>query len=383
MTVQNNSGKQISFFDLKPQYESIKSEINESINNVLQSQSFILGKEVSEFEEQISSYLDCDYSIGVSSGSDALLVALMGLDIGFEDEVITTPYSFFSTAGSIARLGAIPVFVDIDPQTFNIDPNLIEQAITPKTKAIMPVHLFGQVANMEPILAIADKYNLYVIEDAAQAIGAEYKERKAGTIGDVGCFSFYPTKNLGGIGDGGMVVTSNFELAEKIRMLRNHGHQKKYQNKFIGGNFRLDAIQAAVLKVKLRYLDGWMESRRANAIIYSQNFERLFESSELVNRINLPFEISDSKHVYNQFVIKILDDRDQLMSQLKTNGIGTEIYYPLSLHLQECFAYLGYREGDLNQSEIASFQTLALPIYPELPSESIDYITEKIRAILR
>ena len=383
MTVQNNSGKQISFFDLKPQYESIKSEINESINNVLQSQSFILGNEVSEFEEQISSYLDCDYSIGVSSGSDALLVALMGLDIGFEDEVITTPYSFFSTAGSIARLGAIPVFVDIDPQTFNIDPNLIEQAITPKTKAIMPVHLFGQVANMEPILAIADKYNLYVIEDAAQAIGAEYKERKAGTIGDVGCFSFYPTKNLGGIGDGGMVVTSNFELAEKIRMLRNHGHQKKYQNKFIGGNFRLDAIQAAVLKVKLRYLDGWMESRRANAIKYSQNFERLFESSELVNRINLPFEISDSKHVYNQFVIKILDDRDQLMSQLKTNGIGTEIYYPLSLHLQECFAYLGYREGDLNQSEIASFQTLALPIYPELPSESIDYITEKIRAILR
>tara|TARA_Y100001936_G_scaffold28599_2_gene26867 strand:+ start:33 stop:1184 length:1152 start_codon:yes stop_codon:yes gene_type:complete len=383
MTVQNNSGKQISFFDLKPQYESIKSEINESINNVLQSQSFILGKEVSEFEEQISSYLDCDYSIGVSSGSDALLVALMGLDIGFEDEVITTPYSFFSTAGSIARLGAIPVFVDIDPQTFNIDPNLIEQAITPKTKAIMPVHLFGQVANMEPILAIADKYNLYVIEDAAQAIGAEYKERKAGTIGDVGCFSFYPTKNLGGIGDGGMVVTSNFELAEKIRMLRNHGHQKKYQNKFIGGNFRLDAIQAAVLKVKLRYLDGWMESRRANAIKYSQNFERLFESSELVNRINLPFEISDSKHVYNQFVIKILDDRDQLMSQLKTNGIGTEIYYPLSLHLQECFAYLGYREGDLNKSEIASFQTLALPIYPELPSESIDYITEKIRAILR
>ncbi len=383
MTMQNNSGKQISFFDLKPQYESIKSEINESINNVLQSQSFILGKEVSEFEEQISSYLDCDYSIGVSSGSDALLVALMGLDIGFEDEVITTPYSFFSTAGSIARLGAIPVFVDIDPQTFNIDPNLIEQAITPKTKAIMPVHLFGQVANMEPILAIADKYNLYVIEDAAQAIGAEYKERKAGTIGDVGCFSFYPTKNLGGIGDGGMVVTSNFELAEKIRMLRNHGHQKKYQNKFIGGNFRLDAIQAAVLKVKLRYLDGWMESRRANAIKYSQNFERLFESSELVNRINLPFEISDSKHVYNQFVIKILDDRDQLMSQLKTNGIGTEIYYPLSLHLQECFAYLGYREGDLNKSEIASFQTLALPIYPELPSESIDYITEKIRAILR
>tara|TARA_Y100001970_G_scaffold27023_4_gene32853 strand:- start:17540 stop:18685 length:1146 start_codon:yes stop_codon:yes gene_type:complete len=381
--MQNNSGKQISFFDLKPQYESIKSEINESINNVLQSQSFILGKEVSEFEEQISSYLDCDYSIGVSSGSDALLVALMGLDIGFEDEVITTPYSFFSTAGSIARLGAIPVFVDIDPQTFNIDPNLIEQAITPKTKAIMPVHLFGQVANMEPILAIADKYNLYVIEDAAQAIGAEYKERKAGTIGDVGCFSFYPTKNLGGIGDGGMVVTSNFELAEKIRMLRNHGHQKKYQNKFIGGNFRLDAIQAAVLKVKLRYLDGWMESRRANAIKYSQNFERLFESSELVNRINLPFEISDSKHVYNQFVIKILDDRDQLMSQLKTNGIGTEIYYPLSLHLQECFAYLGYREGDLNKSEIASFQTLALPIYPELPSESIDYITEKIRAILR
>ena len=273
--------------------------------------------------------------------------------------------------------------IDVDPHTFNINKKNIESVITKKTKAIVPVHLYGQCTDMEEIMLLANKHDLFVIEDSAQAIGAEYKERKAGTIGDVGCFSFYPTKNLGGIGDGGMVVTSNFELAEKIRMLRNHGHQKKYQNKFIGGNFRLDAIQAAVLKVKLRYLDGWMESRRANAIKYSQNFERLFESSELVNSINLPFEISDSKHVYNQFVVKILDDRDQLMSQLKTNGIGTEIYYPLSLHLQECFAYLGYREGDLNQSEIASFQTLALPIYPELPSESIDYITEKIRAILR
>ena len=380
--MKNNSVKQIPFFDLKPQYQSIKSEIDEAINNVLESQVFILGKEVSEFEEQVSQYLGCDYAIGVSSGSDALLVALMGLDIGFGDEVITTPYSFFSTAGSIARLGAIPVFVDIDPQTFNIDPNLIEQSITPKTKAIMPVHLFGQVANMEPILSIADKYNLHVIEDAAQAIGAEYKENKAGTIGDVGCFSFYPTKNLGGMGDGGMVVTSNFELAEKIKMLRNHGHQKKYQNKFIGGNFRLDAIQAAVLKVKLRYLDEWMDLRRSNALKYRQIFEELFESYELVSRINLPFEMDNSKHVYNQFVIKILDDRDQLMSQLKTTGIGTEVYYPLSLHLQECFTYLGYSEGDLHESEIASLQKLALPIYPELSSESINYVIENVRAIL-
>jgi len=380
--MKNKTFKQIPFFDLKEQYSLIKTEIKESIDKVLDSQVFILGKEVLEFETQIADYLGCDNAIGVSSGSDALLVGLMGLDIGVGDEVITTPYSFFSTAGSIARLGATPVFVDIEPRTFNMDSQLIEKAITSKTKAIMPVHLFGQVAPMGSILSIANKYNLHVIEDAAQAIGAEYKNKKAGTIGDIGCFSFYPTKNLGGMGDGGMVVTNDFELAKKIRMLRNHGHEKKYQNKFIGGNFRLDAIQAAVLKIKLKYLDKWMNLRRANAEIYRKKFIDVFGSSHLDKNINLPFEMPEAKHVYNQFVIKVLADRDQLSYQLKDIGIGTEIYYPLSLHLQECFEYLNISETAMPESKSASMQTLALPIYPELPKKSIEYIVENIGSII-
>ena len=378
--MKNKTVKQIPFFDLKEQYSLIKTEIKESIDKVLDSQVFILGKEVLEFETQIADYLGSDNAIGVSSGSDALLVALMGLDIGVGDEVITTPYSFFSTAGSIARLGAIPVFVDIDPRTFNMNSQLIEKAITSKTKAIMPVHLFGQVAQMDSILSIANKYNLYVIEDAAQAIGAEYKNKKAGTIGDIGCFSFYPTKNLGGMGDGGMVVTNDFELAKKIRMLRNHGHEKKYQNKFVGGNFRLDAIQAAVLKIKLKYLDKWMDLRRSNAEIYRKFFIDAFGSSYL--NINLPFEMPEAKHVYNQFVIRVLSDRDQLSYKLKDIGIGTEVYYPLSLHLQKCFEYLNIPATAMPESESASIQTLALPIYPELSKESIEYIVENIGDII-
>ena len=365
----------VPMLDLKAQYAQIRGEISAAIERVLESQTFILGPEAGALEEEVAAYSQCQHAIGVSSGTDALLVSLMAIGVGPGDEVITTPYTFFATAAAIARLGAKPVFVDIEAGTFNIDASAIEGAVTARTGAIIPVHLFGQVADMDAIMAIADRYNLFVIEDAAQAIGAEYKGRRAGSIGHLGAFSFYPTKNLGGYGDGGMVTTSDAELADRVRLLRNHGFRPKYHNRVLGGNFRLDAIQAAVLRTKLKYLDGWTEARQLNAASY----RRLFAQAELaapyagataVNGVALPIELPERRHIYNQFVVRVGDrDRDSLSERLRERGIGTEVYYPVPLHLQECFDHLEYGPGDLPHSEKAAAETLALPIYPELTEQ--------------
>jgi dTDP-4-amino-4,6-dideoxygalactose transaminase len=394
----SESTHSIPLLDLKAQYATIREEIRAAIDRVIEAQQFILGPEVEALEHEIATYTGCKYGIGVSSGTDALLVALMAIDIRPGDEVITTPYTFFATAGSIVRLGAVPVFVDIDPLTFNIDPNAIEAKITPRTRAIMPVHLYGQMADMDPIMEIAQRHNLVVIEDAAQAIGAEYKGRRAGSIGHLGCFSFFPSKNLGGFGDGGMVVTSDPTLAEKMRLLRAHGASPKYYHKLIGGNFRLDALQAAVLRVKLKYLDDWTAGRQRNAATY----RRLFAEAGLTidppscltagcharnkgdctlppGRVVLPVEAPDRRHIYNQFVIRVAQ-RDQVMAALKARQIGHEIYYPVPLHLQECFAYLGQRPGDLPASECAAAETLALPIYPELTDAMLAAVVEAVAA---
>ncbi|MGA1368150.1 MAG: DegT/DnrJ/EryC1/StrS family aminotransferase, partial [Blastocatellia bacterium] len=293
-------------------------------------------------------------------------------EVGPGDEVITSPYTFFATAGTIARIGARPVFVDIEPDTFNLDPELLERAITPRTKAIMPVHLFGQMAEMDRLMEIAKHYRLPVIEDAAQAIGAEYKGRRAGSIGDLGCFSFFPSKNLGGFGDGGMVTAQDPSLADRVQLLRGHGMRPKYYHQFIGGNFRLDALQAAVLRVKLKYLDGWSESRQRNAATY----HRLFAQTGLASVI-LPTEAPDRRHIYNQFVIRV-PQRDKVIQALRDAQIGVEIYYPVPIHLQECFGYLGYREGDLPHSEQAARETLALPIYPELREDAQERVVQVI-----
>ena len=362
----------VPLLDLKTQYASIRTEIRAAIDRVVESQTFILGPEVKAFEQEIAAYCRSSEAIGVSSGTDALLAALMAIGVRPGDEVITTPYSFSATAGSIARLGARPVFVDIDPKTFNIDAAAIAARITPRTQAIIPVHLFGQIANMPSILEIARQHRLRVIEDAAQAIGAELNGQRAGSIGDLGCISFYPSKNLGGFGDGGMVTTSDPELADKIRLLRSHGFRAKYYNELIGGNFRLDEIQAAVLRVKLKHLDAWNEARKRNALAYRENLRS-------VTSVELPPEVPNSRHVYNQFVIRS-KRRDELMSHLKEQGIGTEIYYPAPLHVLPCFRNLGgYREGDFAVSETAAKESLALPVYPELKPEMIEFVCESIR----
>jgi dTDP-4-amino-4,6-dideoxygalactose transaminase len=376
----------VPLLDLKAQYAVIREEIREAIDRVAESQHFILGPEVEALEAQIAEYSQCRFGIGVTSGSDALLVCLMAIDLKPGDEVITTPYTFFATAGAISRLGGKPVFVDIDPLTYNIDPNKIEAAITPRTRAIIPVHLYGQMADMNPIMEIAQRHKLIVIEDAAQAIGSEYEGRRAGSIGDFGCFSFFPSKNLGGFGDGGMVTAQDAELADRIKLLRNHGYRPKYYNKVIGGNFRLDAIQAAVLRVKLNYLDEWTAARQRNAARYRDLFteaqlstppESLTQSNRLsgvatdlsqIPGVVLPRETPNVRHIYNQFVIRT-GLRDELMSHLKTRKIGTEVYYPVPMHLQECFADLEHRPGDFPVSEQAANTTFALPIYPELTPE--------------
>ena len=365
---------QVPLLDLKAQYATIKDEIKAVINEVLESQYFILGPKVEQFEKQIAKYCNTEHAVGVASGSDALLISLIAIDVGYGDEVITTPYTFFATAGSISRLGAKPVFVDIDPNTYNINSELIEDKITDKTKAIIPVHLYGQCAEMDPILEIAEKHNLYVIEDAAQAIGAKYKERKAGSMGDLGCLSFFPSKNLGGYGDGGMVVTNNVELAEKIRVIRVHGAEPKYHHSIIGLNSRLDAIQAVVLSVKLKYLNRWSEARRENAKVYNA----LFAGTDVVT----PYVEDHNYHIYNQYVIRV-KNRDSVQNYLKEQNIGTAIYYPIPLHLQGCYAGLGYIEGDCPESEKAAKETLALPIYPELTEEQQKFVVEAIRDYLR
>ena len=364
----------VPLVDLKAQYENIKDEVNKAIQDVLESQIFILGPKVKELEEKIAEYCNVKYAIGVSSGSDAILLALMSIGINSEDEVITTPFTFFATAGSVSRLGAKPVFVDIDPKTYNINPHLIEKKITDKTKAIIPVHLYGQCADMDPILEIAKKYNLYVIEDAAQAIGATYKGKKAGSMGNIGCLSFFPTKNLGGYGDSGMMLTDNPEIAEKLSVLRVHGSKPKYYHSVIGCNSRLDAIQASILLAKFNHLDEWNEARRNNA----GNYDSLFKDLNLIT----PFSESFNYHIYHQYVIKLNQGRDQLRKSLQDAGIGTEIYYPVPLHLQKCYSDLKYKQGDLPASEEASENTVALPIYPELTKEQQDQVAEVIRDFL-
>ena len=360
----------VPMLDLKAQYATIRREIDEAIAEVFASQYFIMGPKVTECEEKIAEYCDCRYGIGVSSGTDALIACLMAEDIGRDDEVITTPYSFFATAGSIARLGARPVFVDVDPVTYNIRPELIEEKITGRTRAIIPVHLFGQMAPMEPIMALSDRHGLTVIEDAAQAIGAADGGRKAGSVGHYGCLSFFPSKNLGGAGDGGMVVTNDPERAEKVRILRDHGQNPRYYHGVIGGNFRLDALQAAVVTVKLKHLDGWTRGRQSNAKRYGE----LFQAAAAAGRVTLPGVVTE-RHIFHQYVMRV-PRRDAVQAFLRDSGVGCAVYYPVPLHLQECFSYLGHMRGDLPASEQAAHETLTLPIYPELSDEQAGYVVE-------
>ncbi len=386
----------VPLLDLKAQYQSIKKELDEAILTVSESQYFILGPEVQKMEENFNTFLNVNYSIGVSSGTDALLLALMAIDLKPGDEVIVPTYSFFATAGVASRLNAVPVLVDIDPVTFNIDPGKIEEKITSKTKAIIPVHLYGQSADMEPVMELAKGNNLLVIEDGAQAISAQYKDGKCvGTIGDLGCYSFFPSKNLGCFGDGGLVVTNDDELEHLVRIKRVHGGEPKYYHKVIGGNFRLDALQAAVINVKLPHLDSWSEGRRKNAIRYNQLFidAGLAEETGRIkfdedNRVLIPeavfqnIEGLKNYHIYNQYIIRV-EKRDELRKFLAENEVTTEIYYPVPFHLQECFSDLGYRKGDFPNAEEAGDTSLALPIYPELTDEQLVYVVEMIKRFIK
>ena len=390
----------VPLLDLKAQYQAIKTDVDAAVAEVMESQHFILGPKVGQCEKAIARYCECAHAVGVSSGTDALLACLMAEDIGPGDEVITTPYTFFATAGTIARLGATPVFIDIDPITYNLDPSQLESKVTKRTRAIMPVHLYGQMADMDPVMWVADKYGLVVIEDAAQAIGAEHKGRRAGSVGHYGCLSFFPSKNLGAAGDGGMIVTNDARRAEKLMCLRAHGSKPKYHHKIIGGNFRLDAIQAAVVIAKLPYLDHWTTARQRNA----ERYDQLFAASGLniadtaapdagsrsstrgvassrrsassAPSVLLP-RVATDRHIFNQYVIRV-PRRDQLKDALQRRGVGTEVYYPVPMHLQECFADLDYKAGAFPESESAANETLALPVYPELTDRQAGYVVESI-----
>jgi dTDP-4-amino-4,6-dideoxygalactose transaminase len=351
----------VPLLDLTAQWTTLRDDTLAAITRVCDSQRFILGAEVEAFESEVGRALEIPHVVGVSSGTDALIVALMALGVGAGDEVVTSPYSFFATAGSIVRLGARPVFVDIDPSSYNLDPSAVRAAITPRTKAIMPVHLFGQCADMDPILAAAEAAGVPVIEDAAQAIGATYRGRMAGSMGLAGCFSFFPSKNLGAFGDAGMVTTGDAAFAARIRLLRAHGAERQYHHRLVGGNFRIDALQAAVLRVKLPHLPGWSEQRRANA----RRYRHLFDAAGLSGRVVPPVETPAASHIYNQFIIRI-PDRDRVRAALADEGVGSAVYYPIPFHLQECFADLGYMPGAFPEAEAAARETLALPIYPEL-----------------
>ena len=369
----------VPLLDLSEQNQKLRPEIEAALARVLDTNAFILGGEVKALEDELAAYCDTKHAIGCASGSDALLLALMALDVGPGAEVITTPYSFFATVSSITRLGAVPVFVDIDPETFNLDVSQIEARITERTKAIEPVHLYGQCADMADLQRISKKAGVPIVEDAAQAIGAEVDGKRAGEMGEIGCFSFYPSKNLGGMGDGGFMTTNDDELAHKLRALRVHGAEERYHHKWVGLNSRLDGFQGAVLRAKLPHLDEWSDKRKRNA----DRYRELFTDAGLTEQIVLPFERSGVRHIYNQFVIRVPLRRDELRQFLTTNEIGTDVYYPVPLHLQECFAYLGYREGDLPEAEKAARETLALPIYPEMTSEQQDYVVAKIGEFLR
>ena len=386
--------RSVPLLDLKPQYQAIKADVDAAIARVCASQYFILGPEVQELEAAIARYSGAKFGIGVSSGTDALLIALMALDIGHggeaPDEVITASFTFFATGGTVARTGARPIFVEIDPRTYNISPAAVERFINEQcdvrggklfnrktgghVKALLPVHLYGQMADMEPLMQIARKHGLRVIEDAAQAIGSEYpRNQRAGSIGDIGCLSFFPTKNLGAFGDAGLCTANDPELAELLKVLRVHGGKPKYYHALIGGNFRLDEIQAAVLNVKLKHLDAWTAGRQRNAAYY----DRAFAEAKLGARVVTPVALPGYRHIYNQYCIRV-QNRDRLRAYLTECGIGTEIYYPVPLHLQKCFDYLGYRAGDLPESEKAANETLALPIYPELTSEQLQHVVDSI-----
>jgi len=385
----------VPLLDLKPQYQALKAELDAAMLKVAESQMFILGPAVRELEERVAAYSGARYGIGVSSGTDALLVALMALDIGAGDEVITSPYTFFATGGTIARTGARPVYVDIDPVTFNISVERIREFIEThceqrggqlvnrrtggRVKALMPVHLYGQSADMTPILAIAQHYGLRVIEDAAQAIGSEYAGgRRVGGLGDIGCFSFFPTKNLGAFGDAGLCTTNDEALAAKLRILRVHGGEPKYYHALIGGNFRIDEIQAAVLVVKFAHLDDWTARRQRNAAFY----DGAFAAAQVGDRVITPVALAGYRHIYNQYVIRV-QERDRLRAHLAECGVGTEIYYPVPLHMQECFAYLGYRPEDCPESARAAHETLALPIFPELTEQQLQHVVDSIASFVK
>lgn len=364
----------VPLLDLSEQNSELRPEIEAAIGRVLDTNAFILGPEVKELEAELAEYCGAKYAVGCSSGSDALVLALMAVGVKAGDEVITTPYSFFASVSAITRLGATPVFVDIDPETYNIDAARVEEKITPKTKAIEPVHLYGQCTDMDALLAISEKHGIPIIEDAAQAIGAEDKERRAGSMGAAGCFSFYPSKNLGGMGDGGFCTANDEEVSRRLFALRVHGAEERYYHKWIGLNSRLDGFQGAVLRVKLPHLDAWTEARQANAAYYR---EALAEAED-AGHLTLPKERSNVRHIYNQFVIRVPGRRDELRSFLTEKGVGTDIYYPVPLHLQECFAYLGGKKGDLPNAELAAEETLAIPIFPELKPEQIEYVAAAI-----
>ncbi len=385
----------VPLLDLKIQFAQIRSEVMPLIEQVCASQQFILGEHVRAFEEESSRYCGTVAGIGVSSGTDALLVALMALGIGAGDEVLTSPFTFFATAGTIARTGARPIFCDIDPATFNLSaaavqtfidtqcetrgPDLIRLATGGRVKALMPVHLYGQSADMAPLMAIARRHGLKVIEDAAQAIGTEYTDHvRVGSIGDVGCFSFFPSKNLGAFGDAGLCTTNDLELAERMRVLRVHGGKPKYFHALIGGNFRIDELQAAVLRVKLKYLDGWTQARQRNAAFY----DAAFADARLGPKLETPLAMVGDRHIFNQYIVRA-QRRDALKSFLADRHIGTEIYYPVPLHRQECFAYLGYQAGDFPQSERAAAETLALPIYPELERAQLKHVVASVAVFYR
>ena len=375
----------VPLLDLKAQYQTIKSRVMQVTEEIYESQYFILGPHVETLEEKIAAYCRSNHAVGVSSGTDALILSLMAAGIGPGDRVISTPYTFFATTGAITRVGARPIFVDIDPATYNLDPDKLREAVAglseeqlQRVKAIIPVHLYGQCADMDPILALAAQHGWVVIEDAAQAIGSEYQGKRAGSMGDYGCFSFFPSKNLGAFGDGGIVTAQDPKVYERLKILRVHGSAPKYYHQVVGGNFRLDALQAAIVAIKLEHLDDWTAGRQENAARYRE----LFAAAGLADRVGLPVE-KESRHIYNQFIIRVADGRDDLRAYLGEQGIGTEIYYPVPMHLQACFASLGYHAGDFPESERAAEQTLALPIYPELSADQQAFVVEQIAAFLK
>jgi len=365
---------EVKLLDLVPQYRLIEDEIMDAVKDVFRTQQFVLGRPVSGFERKMEKYYGVERAIGTASGSDAILLSLMALGVGEGDEVVTTPYTFFSTVSSIVRVGARPVLADIDPATFNIDPEMIERAVTGRTAAILVVHLFGQSAEMSRIMEIGRKRGIAVVEDACQSIGALHRGRKCGTFGDMGCFSFFPSKNLGGAGDGGMVITGSDELADMVATLRVHGEKERYRHRLVGINSRLDALQAAVLSVKLDYLDEWNRRRRLNAARYDRAFSKM-------EGVTPPYVEEYNESTYNQYVIRV-PQRDGLRKRLAEKGIGTAVYYPVPLHLQECFSGLGLKEGDFPEAEKAARETLALPVYPELEEEKQDYVIDEIKRFL-